>query len=269
MPTKTRLLDYGNFVYSPNLPANPAFSEYLNYADRLLGEWREAQEALERSPLSPELEKRKTELDAVVSDFAASFKGLYSVKSIEQDAAFWPVLQLFSQYRPVRKPFSILHCNLSLPLHTVQKFESYDALAELNAALDERTPLPWWQSGPHNRPCHLFGECVWELKASEMAQSDEGVVLLFLQIAEEHERQRDRTAGGYSGIAGALAVDSIPEKVRILVWRRDRGKCVKCGSHKQLEFDYIVPTMRGGDCTPKNLQLLCNRCYSEKNDTAS
>ena len=69
MPTKTRLLDDGNFVCSPEVPANPTFLEYLDYADRLLGEWREVSDAWNRSPFSSELAKQKKELDRVVSSF--------------------------------------------------------------------------------------------------------------------------------------------------------------------------------------------------------
>ena len=33
----------------------------------------------------------------------------------------------------------------------------------------------------------------------------------------------------------------IPEDVRDAVWRRDEGKCTKCGSNENLEFDHIIP----------------------------
>lgn len=267
MPTRTRLLDYGNFVCSPNLPPNPAFSEYLGYADRLLAEWRQAEEEWKRSPFSPEPERRKRALDAAVSGFVASFNGRYGIKRVEQDAAFLPFSQFLAEYRPLRKPFSVLHCNLGLPLHTVRTFDGYADLAGINAALDEKKPLGWWQSGPHGQPCYLFGECVWELKPSEAAQSDEGRVLLFLQRSDEEGHRREWLSRSRSQIATDLTADFIPEKLRVLVLRRDRRKCVQCGSQEQLEFDYIVPPNRGGSCTPKNLQMLCNRCWHQKHGT--
>ena len=38
---------------------------------------------------------------------------------------------------------------------------------------------------------------------------------------------------------------AIPEPVRHEVWRRDRGRCVDCGSRERLEFDHIIPISRG------------------------
>jgi hypothetical protein len=56
----------------------------------------------------------------------------------------------------------------------------------------------------------------------------------------------------------------IEDDVKIAVWKRDGGKCVKCGSNKDLEFDHIIPVSMGGSSTERNLQLLCERCNREK-----
>jgi 5-methylcytosine-specific restriction endonuclease McrA len=37
----------------------------------------------------------------------------------------------------------------------------------------------------------------------------------------------------------------IPEAIQVLVWNRDQGKCVKCGSKENLEFDHIIPLSKG------------------------
>jgi tetratricopeptide (TPR) repeat protein len=57
---------------------------------------------------------------------------------------------------------------------------------------------------------------------------------------------------------------AIPEKVRHAVWRRDEGRCVQCGSQENLEFDHIIPVVRGGANTERNLQLLCEPCNRAK-----
>ncbi len=57
---------------------------------------------------------------------------------------------------------------------------------------------------------------------------------------------------------------SIPERVKNEVWRRDQGVCVKCGSQEELEFDHIIPWSKGGSDTARNLQLLCAVCNRRK-----
>ena len=58
--------------------------------------------------------------------------------------------------------------------------------------------------------------------------------------------------------------EPIPSHVRREVWRRDQGKCVRCGSREKLEFDHIVPVARGGSNTARNLELLCEACNRSK-----
>ena len=52
--------------------------------------------------------------------------------------------------------------------------------------------------------------------------------------------------------------------VRMHVWRRDRGGCVRCGSRARVWFDYIVPIWEGGSITEQNIQLLCEACRRDK-----
>lgn len=58
----------------------------------------------------------------------------------------------------------------------------------------------------------------------------------------------------------------ISDEVKEFVWRRDRAKCVKCGSQNNLEFDHIIPFSKGGSNTARNIQLLCERCNRAKKD---
>ena len=50
----------------------------------------------------------------------------------------------------------------------------------------------------------------------------------------------------------------IPTEVKKEVWKRDNGKCVKCGDNKNLHFDHDLPFSKGGtSLTAKNVRLLC------------
>lgn len=60
--------------------------------------------------------------------------------------------------------------------------------------------------------------------------------------------------------------EQIPQDVMDKVWNRDGGKCVKCGSQEDLEFDHIIPVSKGGASTYRNIQLLCKKCNLEKSN---
>jgi len=60
--------------------------------------------------------------------------------------------------------------------------------------------------------------------------------------------------------------EPISKDVMDRVWNRDGGKCVRCGSQENLEFDHIIPVSKGGATTYRNLQLLCQKCNREKSN---
>jgi hypothetical protein len=59
----------------------------------------------------------------------------------------------------------------------------------------------------------------------------------------------------------------IPTTVKLEVWKRDGGKCVKCGATEDLHFDHVIPWSKGGSSnTADNIQLLCGKHNLEKHD---
>jgi hypothetical protein len=59
----------------------------------------------------------------------------------------------------------------------------------------------------------------------------------------------------------------IPPAVKLAVWKRDKGKCVLCGSTDNLHFDHIIPYSKGGSSlVAENIQLLCARHNIAKRD---
>jgi len=52
----------------------------------------------------------------------------------------------------------------------------------------------------------------------------------------------------------------IPSWVKQAVYKRDKGRCVLCGSSDHLHFDHDLPYSRGGaSILPENVRLLCAR----------
>lgn len=75
-----------------------------------------------------------------------------------------------------------------------------------------------------------------------------------LQLRADSQDENDKVIGR----------ESIPDDVKIYVWKRDGGRCVICGSQMKLEFDHIIPISKGGSNTARNIQLLCEKCNRSK-----
>ena len=60
--------------------------------------------------------------------------------------------------------------------------------------------------------------------------------------------------------------DPIPDDVKLLVWTRDGGSCVRCGSKQHLHFDHVIPVAKGGGNCAENIQILCQACNLRKGD---
>jgi 5-methylcytosine-specific restriction endonuclease McrA len=59
----------------------------------------------------------------------------------------------------------------------------------------------------------------------------------------------------------------IPTSVKLEVWKRDKGRCVQCGSKDNLHFDHIIPYSKGGSSlVAENIQVLCARHNIAKRD---
>jgi len=59
----------------------------------------------------------------------------------------------------------------------------------------------------------------------------------------------------------------IPSAVKLEVWKRDKGSCIKCGSKENLHFDHIIPYSQGGSSKDsKNIQILCSMHNLQKHD---
>jgi HNH endonuclease len=78
------------------------------------------------------------------------------------------------------------------------------------------------------------------------------------------------TSGSENAVQSSVAPETdrvIPSAVKLEVWRRDRGKCVLCGSQSNLHFDHIIPYSQGGSSRDaENIQILCAKHNLAKHD---
>lgn len=112
----------------------------------------------------------------------------------------------------------------------------------------------------------LFHDYVYEVSGPYTEKEFRLLVLdEFDRERRMFERLRSIHVDGMTSLSSAQR-ERIPERTRIFVWRRDGGKCARCGDRVRMEFDHIVPVSKGGSNTPRNIELLCESCNRSKGD---
>lgn len=91
---------------------------------------------------------------------------------------------------------------------------------------------------------------------------------LHFQADDSLRRLREQVSNfaAVEEIAKGSVRRAIADDVKMLVWTRDGGRCVRCGSAEQLHFDHIIPLARGGGDHAENIQILCRVCNLTKSD---
>jgi len=125
----------------------------------------------------------------------------------------------------------------------------------------------------NDSPVHVFGgiyifqKSVYYINEPEIYESIENIKA-FIQAKELKWQKKIDKAKKIATQPQTTKPDrtSIPDDVKLFVWRRDEGRCVKCGSQEKLEFDHIIPISKGGSNTARNIQILCEKCNREKGD---
>lgn len=97
--------------------------------------------------------------------------------------------------------------------------------------------------------------------------SKEEIKLLIMEFEDKERQKFEKLRKKFSNSKSdevKYERTRISEEVRIAVWRRDQGKCARCGSRENLEYDHIVPVSKGGSNTVRNIELLCQDCNRAK-----
>lgn len=112
----------------------------------------------------------------------------------------------------------------------------------------------------------LCGNCFFQVKGP---YSEEEAILLVREKLRKIRSQVDYLKFRIDGheVDSKYERQAVSEEVKNMVWRRDEGKCARCGSNRNLEFDHIIPVSKGGSNTARNLQLLCESCNRQKSDS--
>lgn len=112
----------------------------------------------------------------------------------------------------------------------------------------------------------VFNGYVYEVKGF---YSDDEIKLLILENFDKERTYFEKLNAKFNPTANTNTTydrPRIPENIRIEVWRRDGGKCARCGSREKLEYDHIVPISKGGSNTARNIELLCEKCNRSKSN---
>ena len=141
-----------------------------------------------------------------------------------------------------------------------------------------QTALQQSEEEPVPAPYRNYSKYLWFFKGDvydvesvmkrHPGYSDEQIQLLIFEHFDKERRKFEKLKRLHKSdsIQHGTRRERIPEHIRIAVWRRDGGKCARCGSREKLEYDHIVPVSKGGSNTERNIELLCERCNREKGD---
>jgi hypothetical protein len=130
---------------------------------------------------------------------------------------------------------------------------------------------------PTNKPCFCYRNKIVALEGVKyrlvspltVLPDDDVLLVKHYILKKEHAFEKvKKQVEAFESFEKALKSkrETIPEDVKMFVWRRDEGKCVLCGSQRSLEFDHIIPLSKGGSNTERNIQLLCEMCNRQKSN---
>lgn len=150
----------------------------------------------------------------------------------------------------------------------VSFFGSQSMPMDLDATYDPKSTQPQILFGEGEVQTWAYRGVSVLVKGAE-ALTPEQIQLEVKHAVMRHDKRFDRLHREIEAFenldrADVARRERIPDTVRLFVWQRDQGKCVKCGSSEKLEFDHVIPIAKGGSNTERNIQLLCESCNRSK-----
>jgi len=122
-------------------------------------------------------------------------------------------------------------------------------------------PVAVGQREPRRTYWLFEGRCYWE-------DEDLGPPDVLALVRDRERRRRRRLERAHASLAaeavGGQRREPIPRVVRQAVFERDGGRCVRCGSAFEIQYDHVIPVAAGGASTAQNLQILCADCNRQK-----
>jgi HNH endonuclease len=200
-----------------------------------------------------------------------------------EDNRRWGVLR-FLRYAHDRKWLEVLPNAYEWPgishINEKAQMEEKEAYAKrLHAESSYKETAKEFFERQHRHPQQVAWGNFWAYKdkilsftSAEPETDMEQVALLVKHYLLRHERQFDKIQREIEALENleklaSVSREPISESVRLFVWQRDKGQCVKCGSRERLEFDHVIPIALGGSNTERNIQLLCEPCNRSKGAT--
>ena len=110
----------------------------------------------------------------------------------------------------------------------------------------------------------LFRDCLYAVRGPYTMREFKLAVCEYADKERKHFERLSTRHNGAETHEIRTNRERIPENVRRAVWRRDQGKCARCGSRDKIEYDHIIPISEGGGNTARNIELLCQQCNRSK-----
>jgi hypothetical protein len=131
-------------------------------------------------------------------------------------------------------------------------------MAQSHTPLPIDAPEPWHVLWLYDG--HVYAD------SDRMDQAEVKAVLEGREALRRARIDRAKALSVHRQVARSRPRTEIPGEVRLAVWLRDGGRCVRCGVATGLQYDHYLPRSLGGSDEIGNVCVMCGQCNREKSD---